>query len=106
MLYSVWHQVESYTLLKGSTCAQVRYTIERKLSATIRQSYATMPIQCVFLDRDGVLNEERADYVKNWNEFKILPGVFESLHQLSQLDVRVIIITNQSAIGRGSDVRV
>lgn len=59
-------------------------------------------IQAIFLDRDGVINQERSDYVKSWDEFRILPGVLDALHRLAELNVPIIIITNQSAIGRGS----
>jgi D-glycero-D-manno-heptose 1,7-bisphosphate phosphatase len=57
--------------------------------------------QAILLDRDGVINRERADYVKGWEEFELLPGVLPALGCLSSLRVPVIIITNQSAIGRG-----
>ncbi|HID62631.1 MAG TPA: D-glycero-beta-D-manno-heptose 1,7-bisphosphate 7-phosphatase [Anaerolineae bacterium] len=55
----------------------------------------------VFLDRDGVINENRLDYVKSWAEFTFLPGVFEALRHLAQTDLAVVVITNQSAINRG-----
>ncbi|MDH7487812.1 MAG: D-glycero-beta-D-manno-heptose 1,7-bisphosphate 7-phosphatase [Anaerolineae bacterium] len=55
----------------------------------------------VFLDRDGVINENRPDYVKTWGEFVFLPGVMESLRRLAQSDLLIVVITNQSAIGRG-----
>jgi histidinol-phosphate phosphatase family protein len=55
----------------------------------------------VFLDRDGVINVDRRDYVKSWSEFKFLPGVFEALRLLKKNDVRVIVVTNQSAVNRG-----
>ncbi len=55
----------------------------------------------VFLDRDGVINENRADYVKRWEEFAFLPGIFHPLRLLAQNHVAVVVISNQSAIGRG-----
>ena len=55
----------------------------------------------VFLDRDGVINENRADYVKSRTEFVFLPGVMEPLRRLAQTDLVIVVITNQSAIGRG-----
>ena len=55
----------------------------------------------VFLDRDGVINENRADYVKSWEEFVFLPNVFEPLRQLAQNGLLTIVVTNQSAINRG-----
>jgi D-glycero-D-manno-heptose 1,7-bisphosphate phosphatase len=55
----------------------------------------------VFLDRDGVINVDRRDYVKLWSEFKFRPRVFEALRLLKENEIRVIIITNQSAVNRG-----
>lgn len=55
----------------------------------------------IFLDRDGVINELREDYVKNFSEFVLLPDVGKHLSKLSQNGFKLIIITNQSAIGRG-----
>jgi D-glycero-D-manno-heptose 1,7-bisphosphate phosphatase len=55
----------------------------------------------VFLDRDGVINVDRRDYVKSWSEFKFLPGVFKALRLLKENEIRVIIITNQSGVNRG-----
>jgi len=55
----------------------------------------------VFLDRDGVINVDRRHYVKSWSEFKFLPSVFEALRLLKKNDIRVIIVTNQSAVNRG-----
>lgn len=55
----------------------------------------------VFLDRDGVINENRDDYVKGWDEVRFIPGVFDTLARLSLTPFRVVLITNQSPIGRG-----
>jgi D-glycero-D-manno-heptose 1,7-bisphosphate phosphatase len=55
----------------------------------------------VFVDRDGVINRMLADYVKSWDEFEILPGALEALARLSAAGLEVIVLTNQSAIGRG-----
>jgi D-glycero-D-manno-heptose 1,7-bisphosphate phosphatase len=55
----------------------------------------------VFLDRDGIINRMRADYVKRWEELEILPGALETLARLSAGGCDVIVLTNQSAIGRG-----
>ena len=54
----------------------------------------------IFLDRDGVINQERKDYVKNLNEFKIFSGVSEAIDLLRKNNFLIIIITNQSAINR------
>lgn len=55
----------------------------------------------VFLDRDGVIIENRADYVKSAAEVVFLPGALDALARLAHHDVLIVIATNQSAIGRG-----
>lgn len=57
--------------------------------------------RAIFLDRDGVINKYRQDYVKAWDEFVLLPGVLEALGLLADSEFLVIVITNQSAINRG-----
>jgi len=57
--------------------------------------------QVIFLDRDGVINEDREDYVKSWEEFRFIKGVRRALRQINKAGVPVVVITNQSAIGRG-----
>ena len=55
----------------------------------------------IFLDRDGVINENRSDYVKSWQEFRFLTGSREAIAKLSQAGHRIIVCTNQAAIARG-----
>jgi D-glycero-D-manno-heptose 1,7-bisphosphate phosphatase len=55
----------------------------------------------IFLDRDGVIIENRSDYCLAWEQVVILPGVFEALARLGTSPYAVVIITNQSAVGRG-----
>ncbi len=54
----------------------------------------------VFVDRDGTLNEDHG-YVTSPEQLVLFPGVPKALGRLNQLGVRVILVTNQSAIGRG-----
>jgi D-glycero-D-manno-heptose 1,7-bisphosphate phosphatase len=54
----------------------------------------------VFLDRDGVINRDSPDYIKNWSEFRFLPGSLKALEQLTLNRFPIIIITNQSVIHR------
>jgi len=61
----------------------------------------TITKSAIFLDRDGVINRERSDYVKSIAEFEFLPGATQALKQLNQLPWPIIIITNQAGIGRG-----
>jgi D-glycero-D-manno-heptose 1,7-bisphosphate phosphatase len=55
----------------------------------------------VFLDRDGVLNVKKDDYVKTVSELEIFPFILEPLKKLQNAGFKIIIITNQSAINRG-----
>lgn len=56
--------------------------------------------RAIFLDRDGTINADRPDYVKDWDEFRFLPEVLVALRRLARMDVDIIVVTNQSAIGR------
>jgi D-glycero-D-manno-heptose 1,7-bisphosphate phosphatase len=58
-------------------------------------------VSTIFLDRDGVINENRADYVKSWHEFCFLAGSREAIAKLSQAGHRIIICTNQAGVARG-----
>ncbi len=58
-------------------------------------------VTCVFLDRDGVINENRGDHVKSWSEFRFLPGALESIARLSRHGMQVFVITNQAIVNRG-----
>jgi D-glycero-D-manno-heptose 1,7-bisphosphate phosphatase len=55
----------------------------------------------VFLDRDGVINRDSPLYIKCWEEFEFLPRSIEAIRLLKKSGFDIIIITNQSAIGRG-----
>lgn len=57
-------------------------------------------ITYIFLDRDGVINKDSPDYIKNWPEFEFIPGSIEAIKLLSNNGYQVIIITNQSMINR------
>ena len=57
----------------------------------------------LFLDRDGVINKKiENDYVKKWDEFEFLPGVFDALKKFNSIFGTTIIVTNQQGIGRGA----
>jgi len=56
--------------------------------------------KAVFLDRDGVINFDSAGYIKNWAEFRFIPGSLEALAQLNAGGFSTIVITNQSALAR------
>ncbi|MFH1887728.1 MAG: D-glycero-beta-D-manno-heptose 1,7-bisphosphate 7-phosphatase [Pseudomonadota bacterium] len=58
-------------------------------------------MKVAFLDRDGVINRDSEDYIKSWEEFSFLPGAVEGMAVLNRAGYEVILITNQSGIGRG-----
>ncbi len=55
----------------------------------------------VLLDRDGVLNQDRADHVKNPDELAMIPGAAAAVARLKRAGHRVVVVTNQSCVGRG-----
>ena len=57
-------------------------------------------MKIVFVDRDGVINRDRSDYVKSWSEFEFLPGSLDALKLLTVNNYHAILITNQSVINR------
>jgi len=54
----------------------------------------------VFLDRDGTINRDSADYIKSRAEFDFLPGSVEAIRNLTANGFTSIVITNQSALAR------
>ena len=55
----------------------------------------------IFLDRDGVLIENRSDYVRDWSQVKIIPEAIHALSLATARNYKIVIVTNQSAVGRG-----
>lgn len=55
----------------------------------------------IFLDRDGVICENKPDYVKSWDEFVFLPGAKEAIAKLTEAGLAIVVVTNQSSINRG-----
>lgn len=61
----------------------------------------TSACRLVILDRDGVINADSDDYIKNPDEWVPLPGSIEAIAQLKAAGWRVAVATNQSGLGRG-----
>ena len=56
----------------------------------------------LFLDRDGVINEEKHDaYIDTWDEFKFYKGAVEAIKIFSRKFGRIFIITNQRGVAKG-----
>ena len=58
-------------------------------------------MKLIILDRDGVINYDSAEFIKNPEEWKPIPGSLEAIARLNQDGYRVVVATNQSGVGRG-----
>jgi D-glycero-D-manno-heptose 1,7-bisphosphate phosphatase len=56
--------------------------------------------QAVFLDRDGVINEE-VNYLSEPDQLRLIPGAREAIARLNETGLPVIVITNQAGVARG-----
>ncbi len=56
--------------------------------------------KAVFLDRDGTLNEDPG-YIGNPDQLKLLPGVTDALSRLQKAGYLLVVVSNQSGVGRG-----
>ena len=61
---------------------------------------ATKKKPALFLDRDGVINRDHG-YVHKVEDFDFYPEIFEICRDFSKSGIPIIVITNQSGIGRG-----
>lgn len=58
-------------------------------------------MKLIILDRDGVLNEEKEDFVKTPEEWVPIDSSMQAVSRLNEAGYRVVLATNQSGIGRG-----
>jgi D-glycero-D-manno-heptose 1,7-bisphosphate phosphatase len=58
-------------------------------------------MKLVILDRDGVINQDSANFIKNTDEWIPIPGSLEAIALLNQSGFRVAVATNQSGVSRG-----
>ncbi len=58
-------------------------------------------MKLIILDRDGVINQDSAAYIKSPQEWRPIPGSLNAISRLNQAGFHVIVATNQSGIGRG-----
>jgi len=58
-------------------------------------------MRLLILDRDGVINEESDDFIKTADEWIPIPGSVEAIARACNAGYRIVVITNQSGIGRG-----
>jgi D-glycero-D-manno-heptose 1,7-bisphosphate phosphatase len=60
-----------------------------------------MGVPAVFLDRDGVVIENRSAYVRQWEDVRFFERSLQALAELSGRPYKVLVVTNQAGIGRG-----
>ncbi len=60
-----------------------------------------MSKKCVFLDRDGVINEDCPDYVYKPEAFQLIEGVDKAVEAIKVAGYLIIVVTNQSGIAKG-----
>lgn len=58
-------------------------------------------MKLIILDRDGVINEDSADFIKSATEWQPIPGSMQAIARLHRNDWHVVVATNQSGIARG-----
>ncbi len=58
-------------------------------------------MKLVILDRDGVINRDSDQFIKNPDEWKPIPGSLEAIARLNHSGYRVVVASNQSGIRRG-----
>lgn len=56
--------------------------------------------KAAFLDRDGVINKDKA-YVSRWENFEFIPGAIEGMRLLQDAGYALVVVTNQSGLARG-----
>lgn len=59
------------------------------------------PHKLVILDRDGTINVDSLDYIKSADEWEPLPGALEAIARLNHAGWHVVVVSNQSGLGRG-----
>ena len=66
-----------------------------------RLSIITFMNPALFLDRDGVIIENRPNYVRTWSDVSIYPQAVRALKKIEASEYKIFMLTNQSAVGRG-----
>jgi D-glycero-D-manno-heptose 1,7-bisphosphate phosphatase len=58
-------------------------------------------MKMIILDRDGVINQDSDNYIKNPDEWLPIQGSLEAISKLSRAGYRIFVATNQSGLARG-----
>lgn len=82
----------------------LKWKKDQSTSSLIRkilQVYQNSSRKAVFFDRDGTINLNKDGYIHKIEDFEFIPHALEGLKTLAKTDYEIIILTNQSGIGRG-----
>ena len=71
------------------------------MSKIVLKNKGAVRNKAVFLDRDGIINEEIGDYVYDLENFNIVPGIIDVLRTLKEQGFYLVVITNQAGIAKG-----
>ena len=55
----------------------------------------------IFLDRDGVIIENRPQYVCSWEDVRFFPQAVRALQRLKNMPYKIVVVTNQAGVSRG-----
>lgn len=55
----------------------------------------------IFLDRDGVIIENRDGYVRSWGDVAFIPSALTALAELAASDYAIVIVSNQAGVAKG-----
>ncbi len=58
-------------------------------------------MRTLLLDRDGVINADSPDYIRSADEWRPLPGSLAAIARAQHAGMRIIVVSNQSGLGRG-----
>jgi D,D-heptose 1,7-bisphosphate phosphatase len=56
--------------------------------------------KAVFLDRDGVINEE-VGYLNSLDKLKIIPGAYKAIRLINESGMKAVVISNQAGVAKG-----
>ncbi len=84
---------------------QLGFRAHHSLESIVRTAWqwrlkTAEPAKAVFLDRDGTLNEDPG-YLDHRDKMKLLAGVGPALQDLKRAGFRLVVVSNQSGVGRG-----
>ncbi len=94
--FANWGLVELFRQLPPK---DITFRVHRHGLAAKRKSARDDPRPVVFLDRDGVINAGRRGYIRTPRQFEFLDGAVDAMKRLVDAGRRIVIVSNQDAMG-------